>query len=897
MISNIHNENFGYDVSCYGVWTAIGNPNLLRFNPSTSSLIRTGSVEVYRYNINTDTHDKKSVLYRPLSSAEFVLISTEDNNISPTGPDYILHTEPTGSFPITADLDLLLDSDAYYTASEDGYGFAVDINKTLLVVGDPYFSSSINTTSQSFIFSSSIGTVDIFDLSKLDIDPFAPRQNPYITSTSSLGGFIQVNVFVPAAQQFGFVVLESTDNLNNPFQKVNIVSVSNAGGPITIPTTYTVSPGFFRISGIVSNDPYLITLSNPHSTVTQSFGYSVSINDEWIAVGSTLESGSKGSVFMFRKQGGPFGNDASWSYYQSINPPSDIVAGDAFGHAVSLNKCSGSFSGSMIIGSLKPSSSRAYVYGFNGSTWNKVSTLNPDNNTIYPLTFYPINPVFSGSFPNLRDGFGYDVSIFHNTIVVGAPYDRTIYEYSGSSVYKQGSVYFFENCSNGGSRYYLARKSYGNEKTIKNNVLGFSVFVCGEHAVVGCPKTNFESASICYLRGSLFQQHFCSTDNENSLQGQFILYHRISGSIPDTTGVDWEITNVYQVKKRLLQPYRSYGFDVSICDDFVTIGAPMLISGSSRTMDLNSSTGSFTGSLSDIGDLAGKAYIYNLKNLRDQFYVGNVFYRNGKIVLMSSGSAFDGLLLNSVASEEFEYDVDFKSKQLLYEKQIVCPVEPGEFNVSTNPTAIMLPTSSFDINKNGKFDFQDADVLLRYMKYKSTETAGTPITDWSSSLINLATDEELSVYNMYFSQWEGTDVLFTNNFSNINNSLFVDLDFNEDNKIDLNDMSILWRYFIYRLTQKNYETYITPSSKKKFLSDIIDFLNSRTLRNKSGVINSNFLDFKTFSKNDPTGSYLAPYVTSIGLYNGAELVSIAKLGSPIKITPDFPINFVVKMDF
>jgi hypothetical protein len=63
------------------------------------------------------------------------------------------------------------------------------------------------------------------------------------------------------------------------------------------------------------------------------------------------------------------------------------------------------------------------------------------------------------------------------------------------------------------------------------------------------------------------------------------------------------------------------------------------------------------------------------------------------------------------------------------------------------------------------------------------------------------------------------------------------------------------------------------------------------------MIKQQFLDYLPYSQQDPTGSYLAPTVTSIGLYNGCDLIAIAKLGSPIKITPDFPINFVVKMDF
>jgi len=303
--------------------------------------------------------------------------------------------------------------------------------------------------------------------------------------------------------------------------------------------------------------------------------------------------------------------------------------------------------------------------------------------------------------------------------------------------------------------------------------------------------------------------------------------------------------------------------------------------------------------LDQLDDLSGKAYIYNLRNLKPNFYVGNVFYRNGKIVIMASGSAFEGLLLSNVDSTSYEYDLSFKSKLIVFEKQIVCAVDVGEFNVSTNPTAVVLPTASFDINGNGKFDFQDADVLLKYMMYKNTESTGYPVTDWSGSILNTQTDEEASVYNMYSAQYTagGSSALFTSSYTYINNNFSEALDFNQDNKININDMNILWKYFINRLNQRNYDTYITPNSKRKFLSDILDFINEKTMKGMPPAINPNFLDYGRLSQADPTGSYLAPYATSIGLYQGVELVAVAKLGSPIKITPDFPMNFIVKMDF
>jgi hypothetical protein len=58
-----------------------------------------------------------------------------------------------------------------------------------------------------------------------------------------------------------------------------------------------------------------------------------------------------------------------------------------------------------------------------------------------------------------------------------------------------------------------------------------------------------------------------------------------------------------------------------------------------------------------------------------------------------------------------------------------------------------------------------------------------------------------------------------------------------------------------------------------------------------------FDDYEFSSSIDPTGSYLAPYITTIGLYdNEMNMVAIAKLPQPIKSMPDYPLNFIVRFD-
>jgi hypothetical protein len=60
---------------------------------------------------------------------------------------------------------------------------------------------------------------------------------------------------------------------------------------------------------------------------------------------------------------------------------------------------------------------------------------------------------------------------------------------------------------------------------------------------------------------------------------------------------------------------------------------------------------------------------------------------------------------------------------------------------------------------------------------------------------------------------------------------------------------------------------------------------------------SSFDDYMFSSSVDPTGSYLAPYITTIGLYDdNNQMVAVAKLAHPIKSYPDYPLNFIIRFD-
>jgi hypothetical protein len=67
--------------------------------------------------------------------------------------------------------------------------------------------------------------------------------------------------------------------------------------------------------------------------------------------------------------------------------------------------------------------------------------------------------------------------------------------------------------------------------------------------------------------------------------------------------------------------------------------------------------------------------------------------------------------------------------------------------------------------------------------------------------------------------------------------------------------------------------------------------------NVNPSIFSGFGEYDYSSSLDTTGSYLAPYITTIALYDDElNMVAVAKLPQPIKSMPDYPLNFIVRFD-
>ena len=180
-------------------------------------------------------------------------------------------------------------------------------------------------------------------------------------------------------------------------------------------------------------------------------------------------------------------------------------------------------------------------------------------------------------------------------------------------------------------------------------------------------------------------------------------------------------------------------------------------------------------------------------------YVGNVFYNQGLIVI----TRYLNIILENGINDNPGFKLNFKSTETIYENEYLLVVGEDEFNISTNPSAVVSIGQQIE-----KFTDSDGKVftVIPYpgAKYVRKQT----ILD------------------------DGT------------------------------------------LLDYGYTGSVSPLTKRV-----------------------GFEQIEVSSSIDPTGSFLAPFITTIGLYDDdANCVAVAKLPQPIKCLPDIPLNFIVRFD-
>ena len=346
--------------------------------------------------------------------------------------------------------------------------------------------------------------------------------------------------------------------------------------------------------------------------------------------------------------------------------------------------------------------------------------------------------------------------------------------------------------------------------------------------------------------------------------------------------------------------------------------------------------------------------------LRAQFYNGvqdNPFKRNGyktniyydnplyderflsgsaKVISIPQKYIGDGIkpgsviltVTDSVTSETFTYHDDGYSN-IGYNYVDVLDVskldfETGEFNFTnyydTNIPKIEYSTSvlnkTWDMENGAPIEltYQGTDytttfyswdanatpalMYVRNLPFLSNPTGGLPAGNvfYNHGLIVITRNSDALLNTNWSLTFKSTETIYEHEYLLVVNDDEFNISTNPTSYITINEES-----GIFTTTNGIDVPVVTKPGiklirKRQTLDDgtIIDYSYTSSIDN---AISGGFSDWDMKASVDKTGSFLAPTITTIGLYDDdCSLVAVAKLPTPIKSLPIMPINFIVRFD-
>lgn len=847
------------------------------------------------------------------------------------------------------------------------YGTAVATNGNIIAIGNPPtknwdYSEGFSRKGQIFLvrknqFGSNYEVIKtLLNENENLLTPYYTEQSSSVVNTSSLiansGSLPNVNAscsYLTIENNTKFVYQskygESLD-VSDYFLAVSDISLTQSVDNRNLFTQnqvniYEIDPNYVYESGSIrakSTDFTKETISTYQisstpiayltSSINSQFGKSVSISNNYLAVGAPGYNNGRGCVYVFKN----VNNNYNWVQTLSSSVTLDPYQ-SSFGFSVCIDKYA---EDKLVVGSNQVSASKVFLFTSGSGGWRLSQRFQNITGSEYlKLEGFEFDLYPSGSLSAAQKNnrFGYSVSLHKNVLTIGSPNDLLYYEYSGSNVLRQrGATYIYENglCPTGSNQYLFIKKLYGDEITFKDNMMGYSVSTYNNKVLIGSPKPYFPFSSLYISSSVKYYDKFYDVNDygESSYCGQ-CLYYNVSKSV-----VTQITTDPIAKRKEYDKPFSAFGYSVALSEPNLVVGSPIplnddlylsvpLITESGSYSDPSYvNTSSFnpenctesadvvyfqiedtvygSGSVESkialqmesetYTDIVGKAYIYDNLDLKTNYPVGNIFYNNNSLVLNNTGSVLNLLTRDPVNPDQPSLYMDYRTLITTYEKQYICTIMPGEFNISTNPTAVTSSLINYCVFNKSTFNFENLDIILRYINYKNVVPGSEK---WYLNMIS--NDIEQNIFGFYTSSYLDYNTnLLTPALKNILAEKNFDID--NDGKVDIYDGKMIWKYFIEKLNFTNYKSCLNTLSNRNNYDDIIRFLDIQTGKSIKNYVKQPFFNYQYSSSIDPTGSYLAPYITTVGLYSGCDLVAVAKLAQPIKNTGEIPINISVKWD-
>jgi hypothetical protein len=220
--------------------------------------------------------------------------------------------------------------------------------------------------------------------------------------------------------------------------------------------------------------------------------------------------------------------------------------------------------------------------------------------------------------------------------------------------------------------------------------------------------------------------------------------------------------------------------------------------------------------------------------------------------------------------------------------------------------AIDIYNGTLDIIYNGKtqptinlisLDIESGMAIAENIPFLPEESQGIKIGNifYNQGLIVITRDVAEKLQNNWRLDYKSTQTIYEHEYLLIVNQDEFNTSQNPSAVVEVGNQTS------YVTNTDGTRQKVTTNTGVKYIKKLTTLENGDVLdyrfRGSVGATKAGFEHWDLSGSVDSTGSFLAPFITTVGLYDDdCELVAVAKLPQPIKSEPDMPVNFIIRFD-
>ncbi len=225
----------------------------------------------------------------------------------------------------------------------------------------------------------------------------------------------------------------------------------------------------------------------------------------------------------------------------------------------------------------------------------------------------------------------------------------------------------------------------------------------------------------------------------------------------------------------------------------------------------------------------------------------------------------------------------------------------GAFDIQSGTLDLIYNGVSQSTIQLVSLDIQSGIAIAENIPFLPEESQGIKIGNvfYNQGLIVLTRDSAFKLQNDWTLDYKSTQTIYEHEYLLIANEDEFNVSQNPSAVVEIGKVT----EFITGSDNKIYKVATNPGVKyirKKSTLENGNILDYRFTGSYSGSNSASFAGFEHYDLSgsvDSTGSFLTPFITTIGLYDdNCDLVAVAKLPQPIKSEPDIPVNFIIRFD-